>query len=985
MRIAGDVVGQPGGLPLLQYALTEMVERRGSDLLTGVDYEAIGTVQGAVARRAEAIFTGLDEESRSVARILLLRLVTVDEDADDTRRRVRLSELEGLGTHQQTVEAVLEAFGAPRLLSFDRDPASRAPTVEVAHEALLREWGRLREWIEAEREDLILARRLRVAVAEWEGAGRVDSFLLTGDRLAPFRAWSGSGVLSRDEGDFLERSVVFDDRERESRRRRRRWGMAAMATAAVVGVALAIFAFSQSRRAEEQAALAEVAASEARTAEALAGARELAVAAIGVGEDDPQLAMLLALAALDRQPEGVDAPVELRNALRTAMREDRLERVIPISPADPTSAVTPFLRLVFAPDGSTVAVVDDHGSARQVFDPMWERLWALDDPSESILALAPGGEGMLVQSVDEVGADWGGSPATLAAQSLPEGAVAWSVEVDCAATLGAWSPDGGLVALGSANCEEGWLSVHDASSGRVVHEFQAMEGLAVRLEFLEGDDGLLLAVTDLAEGTKLYDAETFEPVAELSTWGAVSPDGQRLVVPEVPGVIQIATGEEIGQLSGHRPGGEGNGLRRSRASVITTQAAFFSPNGERLALANVSQGAHVPVWDGDSGPVELMIPAGFGADVGFLDDETLVTAGSDGLLKVWDLGERELGVYRAALPGQVFVQGARSSGTLGSVLVWEESEETNGPVEIRFDPATGRIGEPMPGGGSSGAAPAGAEGILYFAYDRELAVETGQLLGPVLWWSAQTGDVTAVAGCWPNEDGLCSDGLAPGEPSLETSVNGNEAAMLDADRRFRVWRDGPEPTDDVVLQFDGWGRLVGFSADWVVVQGEGGRYHVFDRGTGDQIDDFELDGRDWVVFDRADSTAVAGGRGMKTLAVISTETWDVDILTPDLGGGSALGMALSPAGDRVAVGTTDDHLRVFEMRSGRLLDAIPLGSFSAAAVVWLYESHIAAGGSGGEWVVFTLDTDELAASARARVKRSFTPNECSLYRLDCDD
>jgi hypothetical protein len=76
---------------------------------------------------------------------------------------------------------------------------------------------------------------------------------------------------------------------------------------------------------------------------------------------------------------------------------------------------------------------------------------------------------------------------------------------------------------------------------------------------------------------------------------------------------------------------------------------------------------------------------------------------------------------------------------------------------------------------------------------------------------------------------------------------------------------------------------------------------------------------------------------------------------------------------------------VFEMRSGRLLDAIPLESFAAEAVVWLDESHIAAGGSGGEWVVFTLDTEELAASARARVKRSFTPNECSLYRLDCDD
>ncbi len=981
MRIAGDVVGQSGGLPLLQYALTELVERRGTDLLTGVDYEAIGTVRGNVARRAEAIFAGLGEEEQVVARAVLLRLVTVDEEADDTRRRVRLSELEGLGTHQQTVDGVVRAFGAPRLLSFDRDPVSRAPTVEVAHEALLREWGRLRDWIEDERADLMLARRLRGALAEWEEAGRTDAFLLAGDRLAPFRAWSGSEVLSRDESNFLERSVARADRELEASRRRRRWGMAAMAVAVVMAVALASFAFLTGRRAEEQASLAQEAASEARAAQALATARELAVSAIGVGEDDPQLAMLLALEALDEQPAGIEAPVELRNALRLALSEDRLDRVIPIS--EPVGGEVPFLHLVLSPDGSTIGVVDDHGVARRVFGSNWELVWSSDDADLSVLALAPGGDRILVQTSD--GADGEAPvPTMLEVRSLSDDRVLWSLQLDCAASLGTWSPRGDVVALDLPNCESPELhtvSVLDANSGRRIHEFPETGTWTIRLEFVEGPSGSLLVMTDRGEGTRFLDGTTFEPVLRIEEWGAASPGGELLIAPDGPTVIDVSSGDGIDRLSGHRSGEGSAGLRRDwQAGIVSSQSGYFSPDGARVALANVDEGSHVPVWDVGSGPIEFMIPAGFGADVGFLDSETLVTAGTDGLLKVWDLSDRVEGASVSELPGSVFINGVQASDWLGTVLVWEESED-GGPVAFRFDPTTGRIGGSLPGRGSLSAAPAGSAGVLYLGFDasQELAP-----FGPLQWWSASTGEMSVVEGCWLDGTDVCPDGSVPEELATVTSVDGTEAGVLYSDGRFRVWRDGPEPVDDVALDLPDVGLLMGFAEGWVVVQTGEGTYDVFDRSTGTREAGFGMDGTHWLRFDRSGSVGVGGGRGLKALSIVSTETWTVEDLNPDLGEGSAQGFALSPTGDRVAVGVSDGHVRVFEVATGRLLDTVPLGSSSGYAIHWLNGSHLIVGSDEGEWVVLTLDVDELAAQARDRVKRDFTPNECSLYRLDCD-
>ena len=94
--ISTDVADQPGALPLLQYALTELFERREGRMLTGEAYQSIGGVLGALGRRAEEVYGGLDEIRKEASRQLFLRLVTLGEGAEDTRRRVLRTELEGV-------------------------------------------------------------------------------------------------------------------------------------------------------------------------------------------------------------------------------------------------------------------------------------------------------------------------------------------------------------------------------------------------------------------------------------------------------------------------------------------------------------------------------------------------------------------------------------------------------------------------------------------------------------------------------------------------------------------------------------------------------------------------------------------------------------------------------------------------------------------------------------------------------------------------
>jgi basic membrane lipoprotein Med (substrate-binding protein (PBP1-ABC) superfamily)/DNA-binding SARP family transcriptional activator len=252
--LIADVQDQPNALPLFQYALTELYDHRDGTTLTYAGYQSFGGLRRAVPNRADELYDSLDAEQQEAARQLFLRLVAVAGDAEG-RRRIPAYELTELAVDVVALQAAIEAFARHRLLTLDRDPATGVPTIEVAHDALLREWKRLREWLDDARADLRLHRGFAAAVDEWLDAGRDDDYLLSGGRLAEYERWAASTTLrlTKTERAFLDaavgkrRAVEVAEQQRQAaeaalrrRARRRTWGLAASlsALAVVVGAAL---------------------------------------------------------------------------------------------------------------------------------------------------------------------------------------------------------------------------------------------------------------------------------------------------------------------------------------------------------------------------------------------------------------------------------------------------------------------------------------------------------------------------------------------------------------------------------------------------------------------------------------------------------------------------------------------------------------------------------------------------------------------------
>lgn len=309
-EIVREVAGRPGALPLLQYTLTELFEARRGIEIPPAAYRDLGGVSGALVTRAESLTRDLGPTGEEATRQIFLRLVTLGEGSDDTRRRVLRSELEQLTVDRTMVAAVLETFGRHRLLSFDRDPVTRGPTVEISHEALLTEWGRLRSWIDDARHDVRNQRRLAIAMGDWIAAERTDDYLLHGGQLDELAAWAGAATTplsapeqayldasaaarDRAEAEARERETRADEAERSARRRSRQLAGAGL-VALVVG-ALAVFGFVQWRSAADARDDAEAAREES---ERLVTAEELRAASDGALTTDPELALLLAVDAV---------------------------------------------------------------------------------------------------------------------------------------------------------------------------------------------------------------------------------------------------------------------------------------------------------------------------------------------------------------------------------------------------------------------------------------------------------------------------------------------------------------------------------------------------------------------------------------------------------------------------------------------------------------------------------------------------------------
>jgi class 3 adenylate cyclase len=188
-RILRDVGDEPGGLPLLSHALLETWKRRDGRTLTAAGYAAAGGVRGAIAQTAETVYGALSAADQAIARNLFVRLTELGEGTEDTRRRVAFSEVVPEGATGEAVRDVITRLADARLLTTSAD------SVEVAHEALIREWPRLRLWLDDDREGLRLMRHLTESAQAWERLGRDPGELYRGARLTAALEWVDRGRL----------------------------------------------------------------------------------------------------------------------------------------------------------------------------------------------------------------------------------------------------------------------------------------------------------------------------------------------------------------------------------------------------------------------------------------------------------------------------------------------------------------------------------------------------------------------------------------------------------------------------------------------------------------------------------------------------------------------------------------------------------------------------------------------------------------------
>jgi len=323
--LVSEVLGEPAALPLLSTALAELWDHRTGSTITSRALEKTGGVQGAVARLAEGAYAELTDEQRGLARAVFLRLAGPGEGRSVVKRRVPLTEFDT--EHRPALAGLLDLLGRRRLITLDES------SVEIIHEALLREWPRYQEWLDEDQRGRVVQAHLAIAAREWKDGGRDPSELYRGARLSAASDWASrnDAALNPSEREFLAASRA---QHQAQMRRLRILLVAAVALLVVAAVA---------------AGVALVQRGSARRAAASADAQRLGAQAVVTPPLDR--ALLLAREAVNLD----NSPATQSDLWATLLRSPAATYVYHIP--------QPFTgQLALSPDGRTLAVGSDAGA-----------------------------------------------------------------------------------------------------------------------------------------------------------------------------------------------------------------------------------------------------------------------------------------------------------------------------------------------------------------------------------------------------------------------------------------------------------------------------------------------------------------------------------------------------------------------------------------------------------------------------------------------
>lgn len=723
--IVTDVRNEPGALPLLQYALTEAFERRDGRRLTLSAYQQSGGVLGALARRADEVYAELSPVQQRIARQIFLRLVTLGEGTEDTRRRVKLTELTSAVGDASEVQAILDKFGRYRLLSFDVESETREPTVEVAHEAIIREWQQLRAWLDESRNDVRLQRVLATATVEWERARRDSSYLLSGARLAQFEEWGRSTdlALTPAERAYLDSSMAERTRleaieaERQAREvkleKRSRGILQALALVLFVGVVGLLIstgvAINRGNEAEAALSTATVAQGQAQIEatnaydarqtsvfEANNAATQEQIAINSAATSDASAGTAIAAQLAAERSAAESRSLALAASAQQALNGGRSDLALVLALAangisePPRGALDALISSAFAP------------GTRYVFTD--QREWVTS------AVFSPDGE-MLA---------YGGTDGNVIARNVETREILFSLDpsvlyngVSPGIYSLAFSPDNQFIAIGGS---VGSLSLWDIATQEVVKHFdREHEGIIHGLAF--SPDGKML----VSAGDQLFilwDADSGEVIRRFAghtgtvNGVAFSSDGRYVASGADDGLVilwDVASGAEVRRLIGHQ-------------DKVTD--VVFSPDGQWIISGSSDLDTAVIVWDAEMG-TEIRRFGGLTAVESIAihpGGKIIATGSNDGPITLWNMDsgniaqqfEDETGIVAAlnfSPDGRYLVSG--SSNT--HVRLWYVSS----PTEMR------RLN--------------GYSGLMVISRDGQ-TVFSGGSDGSVLQWNFETGN-----------------------------------------------------------------------------------------------------------------------------------------------------------------------------------------------------------------------------------------------------